>query len=130
MEERLTIRGFNFNSDFVASNLQSWPIAQALAKLQRLEDAAEDKELHPTVFDHLTASPAAMGAFLRTIPVLTGPWDAAFHRRFCDNCPAENCDACPNEAERDNPEWWLGLEMDPIQSEGRAAQKDTTPTGV
>jgi len=28
--ERLTQRGFNFDRDFVASHLQSWPIAQAL----------------------------------------------------------------------------------------------------
>lgn len=112
--DRLTIKGFNFDSNFVASHLQSWPIAEALKKLQSVEDAAEEKENHPTVFDRLTASPAALGAFLRTILVLTGPWDTAFHRRFCDTCPAENCDACPNEAERDNPEWWLGLEVKSI----------------
>lgn len=36
---RLTERGFNYDMDFVASRLQSWPIAQALKKLQQYEDA-------------------------------------------------------------------------------------------
>lgn len=36
--ERLTEQGFNFSSDFVASNLQSWPIAQALNRLSAYED--------------------------------------------------------------------------------------------
>lgn len=36
--DRITIEGFNFTSDFVASNLQSYPIAQALKKLQEYED--------------------------------------------------------------------------------------------
>lgn len=67
-----------------------------------------------TNFNQITASPAALAAFLGALPVLTGPWDTAFHRKFCDTCPAENCDACPNEARRDNPEWWLGLEVESI----------------
>lgn len=37
--ERLTEPGFNFTSDYVASHLQSYPIAQALAKLQAYEDS-------------------------------------------------------------------------------------------
>lgn len=44
--ERLTIQGFDYDSDFVASNLQSWPIAQALKKLQAYEDMGlEPKEI-------------------------------------------------------------------------------------
>ena len=42
--ERLTEKGFNFTSDFVASNLQSWPIAQALKKLQSYEDTGLEPE--------------------------------------------------------------------------------------
>lgn len=37
--ERLTENGFNYDADFVASNLQSWPITQALKKLQAYEDS-------------------------------------------------------------------------------------------
>lgn len=37
--ERLTEQGFDFTSDFVASNLQSWPIAQALNRLSAYEDS-------------------------------------------------------------------------------------------
>ena len=43
--ERMTIKGFNFTSDFVASNLQSFPIAEALKKLQSYEDAEEQGRL-------------------------------------------------------------------------------------
>lgn len=39
--KRLTIEKFNFTSDFVASNLQSYPIAEALKKLQEYENAEE-----------------------------------------------------------------------------------------
>lgn len=39
---RLTIRGFDFNSDYVASNLQSYPIAVALKRLQSYEDILFD----------------------------------------------------------------------------------------
>lgn len=64
-----------------------------------------------TEFERITASPAVLGAFLGSLPCLEGPWDDAFHREFCDKCRAENCDACPHEAERNNPAWWLGLEV-------------------
>ena len=52
--ERLTQRGFNFDRDFVATSLQSWPIAQALKKLQQIEDAMEDREQSKTYFDRGT----------------------------------------------------------------------------
>lgn len=42
IKDRLTVRGFDFSADFIASNLQTWPIAQALRKLQQLEDMIED----------------------------------------------------------------------------------------
>ena len=41
--ERLTTPGFNFNADFVASHPQSWSIAQALGRLQMLEDILGDE---------------------------------------------------------------------------------------
>ena len=43
--ERLTIEGFDFTTNFVASNLQSYPIAEALKKLQEYEDANELKPI-------------------------------------------------------------------------------------
>ena len=51
-----------------------------------------------TNFDRITAS-------------LDAPWDDAFHRVFCDNCPTTDCpQVCPHEAERNSPAWWLKLE--------------------
>ena len=62
-----------------------------------------------TNFEKITASPEALGEFLTSLPVATGPWDEEFHRVFCDSCERENCDEgkCPHNAERDNPLWWL-----------------------
>ncbi len=64
-----------------------------------------------TNFEKITASPEAMGEFLDSLPVATGPWDKEFHRMFCDSCERENCDGkrCPHNAERNNPLWWLKL---------------------
>ena len=39
--ERLTERGFNFTSNYVASKLQSWSISECLKKLQEYEDLEE-----------------------------------------------------------------------------------------
>lgn len=44
--ERLTERGFKFTSSYVASKLQSWSIAECLAKLQAYEDAEEQGTLY------------------------------------------------------------------------------------
>lgn len=65
-----------------------------------------------TNFDRITASPEALAAFLASLPCLDAPWDDAFHRHFCDNCPMEDCPkVCPNEEKRNSPAWWLGLEV-------------------
>ena len=64
-----------------------------------------------TNFDAITASPEYLGAFLHALPCLEGPWDNAFHALFCGKCGKVNCDACPHEAERNNPTWWLVLEV-------------------
>lgn len=50
-------------------------------------------------FERLTRSRGTLGAFLRSLPVLSGPWDDEFHRRRCAFCTRENCNDCPNEAE-------------------------------
>lgn len=63
-----------------------------------------------TVFEKLAQSPKELGAFLRALPVLEAPWDTEFQKRFCAGCAAENCDACPYEKYRNNPDWWLDLQ--------------------
>ena len=64
-----------------------------------------------TNFDLITASPEVLAAFLASLPCLDAPWDDAFHRVFCDNCPTTDCpQVCPHEAERNSPAWWLKLE--------------------
>ena len=37
----------------------------------------------------------------------------AFHRIYCDQCAAGNCDNCPNEALRGSALWYLTL---PVES--------------
>ena len=71
---------------------------------------SEKEVLTVNNFEKLTKGPDALGAFLRTLPILEGPWDTEFHARFCAGCAAENCDTCPNEEFRNNPGWWLTLE--------------------
>ena len=61
-----------------------------------------------TNFEKITATPEALAAFLSSLPVLSGPWDEAFHRRYCDACSAEECGECENKA-LNNPLWWLSL---------------------
>ena len=76
-------------------------------------------------FQQITRSPEALGAFLRSLPCVEGPWDKEFQARFCAGCGAENCDACPNEAARNSPVWWLSLEA----AEQKAPQVAATPDG-
>lgn len=60
-------------------------------------------------FEAITASPAALATFLGALPILTAPWDDEFHIRFCAECKREDCTDC-KRPERNNPEWWLGLD--------------------
>ena len=60
-----------------------------------------------TQYERITESPQVLAAFLRELPVLEAPWDQAFQKQYCAGCAAEDCDACPNEACRNNPAWWL-----------------------
>ena len=43
--KRLTEQGFDFTSDFIKRNIDSWSIAQCLKKLQYYEDLEEQKKL-------------------------------------------------------------------------------------
>lgn len=65
-----------------------------------------------TIFESITESRSTLGDFLRGLPILEAPWDAEFQSRFCSGCAKENCDTCPNEAFRNNPEWWLSLKAE------------------
>lgn len=63
-------------------------------------------------FEEITKSPEALGEFLRALPILDGPWDTEFQRRYCAGCGKVSCDdeePCPHEEKRNNPGWWLGL---------------------
>ena len=65
-------------------------------------------------FKKITQSPEALGAFLASLPIVSGPWDDEFARRYCAECGQTDCDGgrgCPHEDKRNNPAWWLGLEV-------------------
>lgn len=80
------------------------------------------EETPVTNFQRITRSPEALAAFLRSLSVLSAPWDDAFHSRVCDGCEAEDCDSCRRE-ERDNPLWWLDL-----AAEGEESTETREPT--
>ena len=63
-----------------------------------------------TQFEEITESPETLAAFLAALPVINGPWDTEFHKRFCADCLYLGCDACQHEEFRNNPRWWLTLE--------------------
>lgn len=68
-----------------------------------------------TNFEEITKSPEALGAFLRALPVLNGPWDEEFQRNYCAGCGKASCDdgsGCPYEDMRNSPDWWLRLEAE------------------
>ena len=61
-------------------------------------------------YQQITQTPEVLGAFLRSLPVVEGPWDVEFQARFCAGCPAENCNACQHGTACNNPGWWLALD--------------------
>lgn len=62
-----------------------------------------------TNFERVTSTQKALSDFLSSLPVLKGPWDDEFHKRYCVKCLSLDCDYCPHEKFRNNPEWWLAL---------------------
>lgn len=83
--------------------------AEAAAGRHKQTAGAEREVLTVTNFEKLTQSPAGLGAFLRGLPILEGPWDNEFHKRYCRKCPSTDCTYCPHEKFRNNPEWRLNL---------------------
>lgn len=66
-----------------------------------------------TNFEEIARTPETLAAFLRSLPVLDGPWDEEFQRQYCAGCGKVSCDdgsGCPYEEKRNSPGWWLGLE--------------------
>jgi hypothetical protein len=66
-----------------------------------------------TIFEKITQDQETLAAMLASLPTSDGPWDYAFQLLRCNNCANENCDVCPHETERNNPLWWLGLDVPP-----------------
>lgn len=64
-----------------------------------------------TIFEKITRNCSELGRFLKNLPVFEAPWHDEFHEKFCAGCDADNCDRCPHEECRNNPEWWLNLEV-------------------
>lgn len=77
---------------------------EAAAGRHRQTAGAEREVLTVTNFEKLTQSPAEFGAFLRGLPILEGPWDDEFHKRYCRKCPSTDCTYCPHEKFRNNQE--------------------------
>jgi hypothetical protein len=63
-----------------------------------------------TEIERITQSPETLGGFLRSLPIIEGPWDTAFQATYCAGCAAEDCGNCQHEEKRNNPAWWLTLE--------------------
>lgn len=55
-----------------------------------------------TNFEKLTQSPAGLGAFLRGLPILEGPWDNEFHKRYCRKCPSYDPDTLEENCETED----------------------------
>lgn len=76
-----------------------------------------------TEFERITESTETLAAFLASLPCIEGPWNEAFHERFCNYCPAKDCDNCQYEEYRNNPLWWLKLTDEPSEGTRRAAKR-------
>ena len=88
------------NREYATEWLESRAEAEAIAEMKNLQE---------TTFGAITKDKPTLAGFLRSLPIIEAPWDAAFQKHYCSSCTAEDCDACKNEQFRNNPEWWLSL---------------------
>ena len=78
-----------------------------------------------TNFEKLAQSPAEFGAFLRGLPILEGPWDDEFHKRYCRKCSSTDCTYCPHEKFRKED---FEAEEQRLRKERREALQDWVGT--
>ena len=68
-----------------------------------------------SVFETIIKDKHTLAGFLRSLSCIEAPWDAAFQKRYCSSCTAEDCDTCENEQFRNNPEWWISLPAEEVE---------------
>lgn len=67
-----------------------------------------------TNFEEIARTPETLAAFLRSLPVLDGPWDEEFQRQYCAGCGKVSCDdgsGCPYEEKLQAPAGGWGLKL-------------------
>ena len=67
-----------------------------------------------TNFEEIARTPETLAAFLRSLPVLDGPWDEEFQRQYCAGCGKVSCDdgsGCPYEESGIAPAGGWGLKL-------------------
>jgi hypothetical protein len=80
-----------------------------------IDDEVLDVRKFTSVFETIIKDKHTLAGFLRSLSCIEAPWDAAFQKRYCSSCTAEDCDACENEQFRNNPEWWLSLPAEEVE---------------
>jgi len=73
-----------------------------------------------TNFERITTSMEDMATFLTSLPVMSGPWDAAFDKHFCATCGVQDCNAegCPHQEIRAAViPWWLGMASEEVATD-------------
>lgn len=67
-----------------------------------------------TNFEEIARTPETLAAFLRSLPVLDGPWDEEFQRQYCAGCGKVSCDdgsGCPTKKSGIAPAGGWGLKL-------------------
>ena len=60
-----------------------------------------------TNFDSITESPERLTEFLCSLPVIEGPWDEYFHKKYCKQCDLEECTQCKHGDQKERIAEWL-----------------------
>lgn len=53
-----------------------------------------------TAFDAITKDKPTLAGFLRSLPIIEAPWDAAFQKRYCSSCAALDAQEIPYKTKR------------------------------